>query len=75
MFLLIARVEYLFKKNTHVSMNTEQFRKYGKDVLDFIGDYRDTVAQRNVIPLVEPGYLKEMLPRSLFFNIWKDKYY
>lgn len=43
-------------------MNTNQFREHGKAMMDFICDYRETIAERNVAPTLDPGYLKELIP-------------
>ncbi|KAG8222233.1 hypothetical protein J437_LFUL001431 [Ladona fulva] len=44
-------------------MNTDEFRQAGKDMVDYICDYMETLAvKRRVTPAVEPGYLKNMIP-------------
>lgn len=43
-------------------MNTEEFRVYGKQMVDYISEYRDTVEDRNVAPTLDPGYLKKLIP-------------
>ena len=43
-------------------MNAEEFRKYGKDMIDYIVDYRTNVGDRNVAPTLDPGYLRELIP-------------
>lgn len=42
-------------------MNTEEFRKYGKDMVDYICQYMDNVGSRPVVPAFEPGYLKKLV--------------
>lgn len=46
-------------------MDTEQFRLYGKDMIDYICNYQDTVGERNVAPTLDPGYLKQLIPSKL----------
>lgn len=43
-------------------MDVEAFRKNGKDMVDYICSYIQTLPQRRVIPDVQPGYLKPLLP-------------
>ncbi|KAI9577809.1 aromatic-L-amino-acid decarboxylase [Glossina fuscipes] len=43
-------------------MDVEGFRKYGKEVIDYICDYSKNIEQRNVAPTLDPGYLKQLLP-------------
>nr|XP_046917669.1 aromatic-L-amino-acid decarboxylase-like [Dermatophagoides farinae] len=45
-------------------MNTEEFRRRGKEMVDYIADYMETIHKRRVTPNVEPGYLKDFLPES-----------
>lgn len=43
-------------------MNTEEFRVRGKDMVDYMCNYMDTISSRRVTPNLEPGYLKPLLP-------------
>lgn len=43
-------------------MDVEAFRKHGKEMVDYICTYMQTLPQRRVIPDVLPGYLKPLLP-------------
>ncbi|XP_053642380.1 aromatic-L-amino-acid decarboxylase [Cherax quadricarinatus] len=43
-------------------MNSEEFRKRGKEMVDYIADYLDTIEDRRVTPAIEPGYLKHLVP-------------
>ncbi|XP_056630309.1 aromatic-L-amino-acid decarboxylase-like isoform X1 [Diorhabda sublineata] len=43
-------------------MDTQQFREFGKAAVDYIADYFETIRDRNVLPSVEPGYLKNEIP-------------
>ena len=43
-------------------MDGKEFEKRGKEMVDYIVHYMDTVASRRVVPNVEPGYLKDLLP-------------
>jgi hypothetical protein len=43
------------------SMDTNEFRKRGRQMVDYIADYLETISHRRVTPNVEPGYLKNLL--------------
>lgn len=45
-------------------MNTEEFRKNGKEVIDYICDYMQNVNQRDVAPRVDPGFLHDLIPKE-----------
>ena len=43
-------------------MSTDDFRRYGYEVIDWVADYLDTVADRTITSAVEPGAIREMIP-------------
>jgi hypothetical protein len=43
-------------------MNISEFRQHGRQMVDYIADYLETVHTRRVLPEVTPGYLSDMLP-------------
>lgn len=43
-------------------MDTEEFRIRGKEMVDYICTYINTLSSRRVTPSVEPGYLRAALP-------------
>lgn len=43
-------------------MDVEEFRIRGKEMVDYICTYMNTLQTRRVIPSVEPGYLRAALP-------------
>lgn len=45
-------------------MNTEEFRKNGKEMIDYICNYMENIEQRDVAPSVDPGFLKALLPEE-----------
>lgn len=45
-------------------MDAVEFRTRGKEMVDYIADYMENVAQRRVTPAVEPGYLRQRLPEN-----------
>ena len=45
-------------------MDASEFRKRGKEMVDYIADYLENIHSRRVIPEVQPGYLREMLPNK-----------
>ncbi|XP_012264934.2 histidine decarboxylase [Athalia rosae] len=45
-------------------MDLDDYRRHGKEMVDYIADYLETVRSRRVYPSVSPGYLRTMLPAS-----------
>ncbi|XP_011155866.1 histidine decarboxylase [Solenopsis invicta] len=45
-------------------MNLEEYRKHGKEMVDYIADYLGDIRSRRVYPAVSPGYLRNILPSS-----------
>ncbi|XP_058794335.1 histidine decarboxylase [Phymastichus coffea] len=45
-------------------MNIDEYRKHGKEMVDYIADYLETIRTRRVYPAVSPGYLRNILPQS-----------
>lgn len=43
-------------------MDTTEFRKRGKEMVEYIADYLESIGQRRVTPAVEPGYLRHLIP-------------
>nr|XP_061789329.1 aromatic-L-amino-acid decarboxylase-like isoform X3 [Nerophis lumbriciformis] len=43
-------------------MNAAEFRRRGKEMVDFVADYLENLEQRPVYPDVEPGYLRSLIP-------------
>ena len=43
-------------------MSPEEFRRYGHEVVDWVAEYLETVGDRTVLPSVEPGEIRAMLP-------------
>ena len=40
----------------------EEFRKFGKQMIDYVADYMQTVSERDVLPDVQPGFLQDVIP-------------
>lgn len=55
-------------------MDTEEFRVRGKEMIDYMCSYVDTLSSRRVTPSVEPGYLRKILPKEAPHNpeSWDD---
>ncbi|CAF1063191.1 unnamed protein product [Adineta ricciae] len=45
-------------------MDDAEFRRRGKEMIDYIADYLKNISDRRVTPEVEPGYLRPMLPKN-----------
>ncbi|KAH3887330.1 aromatic-L-amino-acid decarboxylase-like [Dreissena polymorpha] len=59
-------------------MDVNEFRKYGREMVDYIADYIENIRERTVVHGVQPGYMKELLPDEApqkgenFSDIMKD---
>ena len=47
-----------------VIMDAEQFRRCGKEMIDFVADYLENIRDRRALPDVNPGYLIEQMPEE-----------
>ncbi|KAF5298426.1 hypothetical protein FQR65_LT01204 [Abscondita terminalis] len=45
-------------------MDSEQFREFGKAMIDYIADYLENIRDRQVLPSVNPGYLQSLIPNQ-----------
>src|SRR4051812_28398549 len=45
-------------------MSAEDFRRYGREIVDWIADYFEHIEEMPVLAQVEPGELKAKLPSS-----------
>uniref|UniRef100_A0A915HFG8 Aromatic-L-amino-acid decarboxylase n=1 Tax=Romanomermis culicivorax TaxID=13658 RepID=A0A915HFG8_ROMCU len=59
-------------------MNSEEFRIWGKKMVDCVADYWSTIRERKPLPDLKPGYMKDLLPDRApergeqWENIFKD---
>ncbi|XP_040271707.1 histidine decarboxylase [Bufo bufo] len=59
-------------------MESEEYRKRGKELVDYICQYLSTVRERRVTPDVQPGYMRALMPDSApvesesWDNIFRD---
>ncbi|GAU92267.1 hypothetical protein RvY_04368 [Ramazzottius varieornatus] len=45
-------------------MDVEEYRRRGKEMVDYIADYLQNIRSRRVFPNVQPGYMRELVPDS-----------
>ncbi|XP_059610124.1 histidine decarboxylase [Phlebotomus argentipes] len=45
-------------------MDCEEYRRRGKEMVDYIADYLQNIRERRVFPNVTPGYMRTLLPDS-----------
>ncbi|CAL1531061.1 unnamed protein product, partial [Lymnaea stagnalis] len=45
-------------------MDASEFRKRGREMVDYIADYMTQIRSRRVTPEVEPGYIRKLLPST-----------
>lgn len=44
------------------AMDVSEFRRRGKEMVDYVADYLENIEQRPVYPDLEPGYLRSLIP-------------
>ncbi|XP_045053397.1 aromatic-L-amino-acid decarboxylase isoform X1 [Desmodus rotundus] len=65
-------------RGSPAAMNTSEFRRRGREMVDYIADYLEGIEGRQVFPDVEPGYLRPLMPScapqepDTFEDIMKD---
>lgn len=45
-----------------VTMNSSEFRRRGKEMVEYVADYLEDIEKRQVYPSVQPGYLRPLMP-------------
>ncbi|NP_001161568.1 histidine decarboxylase [Saccoglossus kowalevskii] len=45
-------------------MDVDEYRRRGKEMVDYIADYLQTIRLRNVFPDVQPGYMQDLIPQE-----------
>uniref|UniRef100_A0A0B7BK50 Uncharacterized protein n=1 Tax=Arion vulgaris TaxID=1028688 RepID=A0A0B7BK50_9EUPU len=45
-------------------MDPKEFRSQGREMVDYIADYIETIDRRIPMPDVVPGYLRELIPEE-----------
>uniref|UniRef100_A0A8B9YBS6 Aromatic-L-amino-acid decarboxylase n=1 Tax=Bos mutus grunniens TaxID=30521 RepID=A0A8B9YBS6_BOSMU len=45
-------------------MNASEFRRRGKEMVDYVADYLEGIEGRQVFPDVDPGYLRPLIPTT-----------
>lgn len=67
-FFFLSEFEIIiFNKEEQEEENmatSKEFRVVGKDMVDYICDYVDTIEQRPPLAQVEPGYLQKLIPHE-----------
>nr|BDD85278.1 histidine decarboxylase [Ischnura senegalensis] len=62
------------KSSGNATMDFDEYRKRGKEMVDWIADYLENIRDRRVFPDVKPGYLRRLVPDSAPFEPepWED---
>ena len=50
------------EKNEFGDMPTDEFRRFGREIVDMIADYYDRIEEFPVLSQIEPGWLRDQLP-------------
>ncbi|KAJ8883622.1 hypothetical protein PR048_015467 [Dryococelus australis] len=46
------------------AMDSHEFRQFARAAVDYVADYLDTIRDRAVLPSVDPGYLRRLVPED-----------
>lgn len=49
------------KCHSLLAMNAEEFRRHGREMVDYIADYYENIRDRDVMHRVRPGYVTSMM--------------
>ena len=41
--------------------SSDEFREFGKAMIDYVADYLDNIRDRRVVPDVKPGYIRHVI--------------
>ncbi|XP_043729058.1 aromatic-L-amino-acid decarboxylase isoform X4 [Cervus elaphus] len=55
---------WLLRLRRVVTMNASEFRRRGKEMVDYVADYLEGIEGRQVFPDVDPGYLRRLIPTT-----------
>ncbi|CAH0557845.1 unnamed protein product [Brassicogethes aeneus] len=47
-----------------MEMEADQFKDFGKAMIDYVSSYLENIRDRRVLPTVEPGYLRPLIPET-----------
>uniref|UniRef100_A0AC35U595 Aromatic-L-amino-acid decarboxylase n=1 Tax=Rhabditophanes sp. KR3021 TaxID=114890 RepID=A0AC35U595_9BILA len=52
------------KPNNYPGMSEEEFRLNGRKMVDYMVNYMANIEDRRVVPDIEPGYLRDLIPKQ-----------
>jgi hypothetical protein len=47
-----------------IKMDAAEFRRAGRQMIDFVADYLENIRERPVLPSVAPFYIRDVVPES-----------
>lgn len=51
----------VYLQRVQEKMDSEAFRKHGKEMIDFVADYWDSIRERQPLPDVQPGFIWDLV--------------
>ncbi|KAF5306406.1 hypothetical protein FQA39_LY08915 [Lamprigera yunnana] len=60
----LETIHCLICKTIPSDMDSNDFRDFGKAMIDYVADYMDNIRDRDVLPSVTPGYLEKLVPEE-----------
>ena len=71
MFIVSDGKSHLDRLNRKIShdvyspkMDADEFRRRGKEMIDYVANYLENIEDWRVFPQIEPGYLNKLIPTS-----------
>uniref|UniRef100_A0A0N5A402 Aromatic-L-amino-acid decarboxylase n=1 Tax=Parastrongyloides trichosuri TaxID=131310 RepID=A0A0N5A402_PARTI len=61
---LYLQQSHLKMPKLHPGMSQEEFRINGRKMVDYLVDYMKNIEKRRVVPEIEPGYLRDLIPKQ-----------
>lgn len=44
-----------------MAMNSNEFRKYGREMIDLVAKYWNTLRKKEPLPSVKPGFMRQLV--------------
>lgn len=60
----ISQSQNLSLPKLYPGMNEEEFRVNGRKMVDYLVNYMKNIEERRVVPEIEPGYLRDLIPKQ-----------
>ncbi|KAF5306408.1 hypothetical protein FQA39_LY08917 [Lamprigera yunnana] len=56
--------KYNLRRFVNENMETPEFKDFAREMIDYVANYLENIRDRRVLPTIEPGYLRPLLPEK-----------